>query len=410
MSVNRSGSHSAIPMHTGKRVAILVHGGVEQEGAGVHVPFLVQLIQGLSMTNDITVYTFRSRAGSMPTQELERPAIHFVAKKPVASIALKYLLLAWHVWLDHRRMPFDLLHGIWLHPSGILSVALAKLLGIPAIVSLHGAETADVPAIRYGHFRPGALRRLVLWACGNADRVTLLSKQQKTTLEMAGIQRKDLVVVPPSCDPGCFRFIEKPFSSGPLRLLHVANLTPVKDQKTLLRAFQHIRKALPSRLTIIGGDYADGSIQALAGGMGLAEDISFSGYVAYARMPDCYAQADILISSSLHEAGGIAVTEAMSSGVVVCGTSVGLIDDLKDSAVVAVPVGDPIALASAVIALLHTPGRYHELQATARRWVVKHSLDASVDIFRELYLSAIRTRKRRPIQRAMPVSADRREA
>src|SRR6185369_10184403 len=110
-----------------------------------------------------------------------------------------------------------------------------------------------------------------------------------------------------------FRFEARP-AGTPLRILHVANLTAVKDQTTLLHAFAALRGKREARLRIVGADALGGQIQRLAGALGVASDVEFTGPVPYANMPAHYRWADMVVSTSLSEGQNRGLTEAAMSG------------------------------------------------------------------------------------------------
>lgn len=378
-----------VPMNDSRlRVAVLVHGGVEREFHGVFVPFVVDIIRHLAESFDITVYTFASGPDPVPADGLDGIEVRFLGGKPGRSSVSRYLVLAWNLALDHQRRRYGLFHGIWLHPSGLIAAWIGRLLSVPSIVSFHGAETACIPSIGYGHARRRLHRLILRRVTMSASAVTVLSRHQLAALRGIGIRREDVHIVEPAADPEAFRFHADGGPNGIVRLIHVANLTPVKDQEMLLRAMRTIRDAVPATLTCIGADYMDGRLQKLAGELGLAGDVSFKGYVAHAQLPGLYHGSDFLLVTSMHEAGGVAVAEALASGTIVCGTRVGLVSDLEGDCTVAVPVGDHRALSAAVLRLAADTSLYRQLQENGRRWAERHSIRGSTERFRALYLSS----------------------
>lgn len=372
----------------GPRIALLVHGGVEEPGGGVTVPFLVQLVSRLSRTCRVEVFTIPSRSGSKPA-DCGDARIRFVSKKPLHDPILRYAFLSAELLRAHAHERYDLLHGVWAHPAGLIAASFAPLLGIPGVVSLHGAETANLPDVGYGHLRSGLLRPLTLWCCGRAQGLTLLSSAQRAALAAHGVARDDAVVIPAGVDTALFPLAEPRVPDGTLRALHVANLTPVKDQDTLLRAFRLLSKSVDARLRIVGGDFMLGRVQDLARELGLADSVEFAGHVAHQDMPRHYAWADVLLQSSRHEAGGVAVAEALASGVTVCGTDTGLLHDVDGECAAAVPAGDFEALAMETLRLWSDPDRRAAMRANGRRWAADHSIDAAAEAMLRVYRDAL---------------------
>jgi glycosyltransferase involved in cell wall biosynthesis len=104
----------------------------------------------------------------------------------------------------------------------------------------------------------------------------------------------------------------------------------------------------------------------------------------YTQLPEVYKNADLLLHTSLSEGQCEVVTEAMSAGVVVCGTRVGLMYDLPE-ACIGVRVGDYQSLAKEVLALLKDEIRMRELKRCALAWSLDHSLTWTVRQMSDIY-------------------------
>jgi len=166
-------------------------------------------------------------------------------------------------------------------------------------------------------------------------------------------------------------------SSNPVKFLHVANLSPVKDQVTLLKAFQIISSQIPCHLTIIGEGPYESKIKLLADELKVRQKITFRDPLPYENLPAEYHQADILLHTSRSEGHPIVVEEAMSCGVLVCGTRVGLLYDLPDCCI-AVPVGDYESLATETLKVISDPERMNVIRQEAYRWASTHSIDWTI--------------------------------
>ncbi|PZO80287.1 MAG: glycosyltransferase [Mesorhizobium amorphae] len=133
-------------------------------------------------------------------------------------------------------------------------------------------------------------------------------------------------------------------------------LVPVKDHRTLIRAFALLRAKRPARLVIFGEGPLEGELRAFAGECGVGADVLFPGYVNDPAA--CYAVADLFVLSSLTEGFGNVLVEAMEAGVSVVSTDApyGPREILEDGRLgPLVPVGDAAALAAAMEATLDRP-------------------------------------------------------
>ena len=93
----------------------------------------------------------------------------------------------------------------------------------------------------------------------------------------------------------------------------------------------------------------------------------------YEDLVSHYHQADVLLHTSLSEGQSEVVTEAMSCGVLVCGTKVGLMYD-QPTCCISVPVQEAEMLAQEVLKILHDAGRINMIRRNAYAWSSAHSI------------------------------------
>lgn len=143
--------------------------------------------------------------------------------------------------------------------------------------------------------------------------------------------------------------------NGPV-IATAGRLVPVKDHRTLLRAFAALRASRPARLVIFGEGPLTAELQAYAEEIGIAPDVLFAGYVNDPAA--CYAAAELFILSSTSEGFGNVLVEAMAAGVPVISTDAphGPREILGDGRFgTLVPVGDDTAMAHAMAQMLDRP-------------------------------------------------------
>ena len=344
---------------------MIVPGGIGTGADNVGVPVLEGIVRLLAEEFDVTVFSlFPVRAGYIPRGfEL----VSITANTP-AGKAIKLITALRH---HHRKKRFRLIHGFWTLPSGFLAVIAGKIFGLPSVVSVLGGDAVALPEIQYGELRKWLNRRLILWSLRQCNEVIVLTKYLADSLKVFGLTRV-LHVVPWGIDTGMFQFKEKPLSD-PIQFLHIANHIPVKDPVTTLRAFQLIGRDISARLTIIGAGPLEGQLHTIANELGIRDRVVFLKPMPYAELPRYYAEADILLHTSLSEGQSEVVTEAMTSGVIVCGTAVGLLYDLPDCCI-SVPVRSYEGLAAAVVAVIKDTNRMNAVRLRARMWAQEHSI------------------------------------
>ncbi len=125
---------------------------------------------------------------------------------------------------------------------------------------------------------------MIVWSLKKADQSTALTEYTLSfNLHQAGLTRK-LKIIPWGVDQDLFRYQEKRLQN-PVQFLHIANLHPVKDQETLLRAFDIIQQTLPSHLTIIGEGPEEQNLIRLIGQLNLQEAVTIRRQVPYDQLP-----------------------------------------------------------------------------------------------------------------------------
>jgi glycosyltransferase involved in cell wall biosynthesis len=101
----------------------------------------------------------------------------------------------------------------------------------------------------------------------------------------------------------------------------VAALRPEKNIARLVRAFAQVRASVPCRLAIVGDGPQRVPLQALAGELGVAESVVFTGHLT--KPEQALRNMDVFALSSDTEQMPISLLEAMASGLPVVSTDVG---------------------------------------------------------------------------------------
>lgn len=363
--------------HGKPNIAIIIPGGIGTGRDNIGVPVLERIVRLLAADYNITVFQlFPVNAGYSVTGYtlIDRYSPNSILK------IIKFLIAFYKA---NRLNNFHTVHGFWAFPCGFLAVIVGKVFKIKSVVSVLGGDAVALPAIHYGQLRNPIYKRLILWTLQQAGEVSALTQYLITKLSEAGLKRSDIKKIPWGIDTTLFSFCEKPLHD-PVQFLHIANLHPVKDQSTLLRSFKIISDKIPARLTIIGEGISNDAVKSLIHELKLENLVTVFGLIPYENLPTYYHNADILLHTSLSEGQCEVVTEAMSCGVAVCGTDVGLIYDLKEFCV-SVPTGDYTLLALECIRLVNDPERFHKFIHNAHRWTTEHSIIWTAEKIKELY-------------------------
>jgi glycosyltransferase involved in cell wall biosynthesis len=118
---------------------------------------------------------------------------------------------------------------------------------------------------------------------------------------------------------------------------------------------------------------------------GVAESVRFHGFAPQDRLTAIFADADLYVQSSLHEAAGVSVLEAAAAGLPIVGTRVGYIADWAADRALAIDTIDASSMAQAILALHADPSRARAMAASAQAWALEHHASWATDRFAALY-------------------------
>jgi len=258
----------------------------------------------------------------------------------------------------------ELLHA-HVFGAALASVPAARMLRIPLVVSEHYSGLARGDVGRRGRLAASIAYR-------SADAVCPVSASLRDTV--AGLApRARLLVMPNPVDERRFSPPEAGRKEGPVRVLVVAALVPVKGVDVLIEAVSGLAaRRRDLRVTIIGDGPERSAYVRRVQEAGMGELIQLAGRRSRAEVAEAMQDADLLVAPSRWETFSVSVAEALCSGLPVLGTRAGALPELVDeSNGRLVEPGDPVALAAALDDMLDTLTRYDRAdiaQRAAGRW------------------------------------------
>jgi glycosyltransferase involved in cell wall biosynthesis len=361
-----------------KRLAILSPGGIGHGAFSQGLPAIGSLVASLAERFEVTYYSLAPVDGGFVAPSGYRLRAPHAAVDAINVKGLRWGEMTRRFLTDHLASRYDRLLSLWGYPMGAFAVGLARTCRVPAAVMLLGAETADLPAIGYGQLGRPLSRRLVIETCRRTDALVAVAQAQLDALARRGFARPDDHVVPIGAEAALFPF-EVKRRRPPLKILNVGNLTAVKDQATLLRAFALLPRALGARLRIVGEGSLRGELEALRQELRIADTVELTGAVPFATMADHYRWADMFVLTSLSEGQNRALTEAAMCGVLQVSTPVGHIADLGETVAVVVRAGDPRHIADRIAGIAGDADGWDRRVRAARGWAATHDMAWTVD-------------------------------
>ena len=262
----------------------------------------------------------------------------------------------------------------------------------PSIVSFHGADVMvdmNKPAYREATLQMLEAVKLVL----------VRSESLRRALADLGCDPEKIEVQRTGIPLGEFPFRERVFpQDGRWRLVQAGRLIEKKGLPITLRAFSvYLQQYQNATLTIAGEGPLLDELQGLARELGIAERVSFTGFISQEQLREIYYRSHIFVhpSQTGHDGNqeGIpnSMLEAMATGLPVFATVHGGIPEAIENSVsgVLVPERDDEALARALLNAAQDPSFFSRV-ARAGAEAVRKNFDLSIQAERleEIYLQA----------------------
>jgi colanic acid/amylovoran biosynthesis glycosyltransferase len=255
-----------------------------------------------------------------------------------------------------RRIRPVLIHAHF-GPVGLRALHVAKLLGVPLVVSFYGFDVGDAERVD----RKRKYEALFRYAYVTAEGPFLLRR-----LRSLGARRGGLL--PLSLPDWC---MERPVTLARqgegFRLLQVCRLVPKKGVDLSIRALALARAAgIDARLTIVGDGPERSLLEGIRKTSGMEAFVKFEGARPYAELPRWFDSVDAVIQPSRTGPGGdtegghpTVVLEAQARALPVVATTHGdipmVVQDGRTGLLVA--EDDVTSLASAIASLVRQDRR-----------------------------------------------------
>lgn len=296
---------------------------------------------------------------------------------------------------------FNLIHAHWVIPNGPPAALVARLRGLPLVVSLHGSDVylaeraAPIAATAAATFRA-------------AGGITACSGDLRERAIRLGAPAARSEVIPYGVDTS--QFAPDPQAGLALRaelglpadtplVLTMSRLVYKKGLTYLIEAWPQVLAQHPRAALVIAG-YGDlrAELERRAAELGVAASVRFPGQLERAQAARYISAADVYAVPSIRDQGGNidglpnALLEGMAAARPIVASRVAGIPDVIDHGVhgLLTPERDPPALAAAVCRLLAEPALATRLGAAARRRVTEElTWDIAAERFEQVYLRAL---------------------
>jgi glycosyltransferase involved in cell wall biosynthesis len=330
---------------------------------------------------------------------------------------------AWQLIRAVERMPeARVYHSLCTGYAGLAAAMGAEVKGAKFLLSEHGiyvkervaevqnaAWIAELPKRRPGVFEDlGSFKRL--WveffkllgriSYDSADHITSLFGNNQKLQVLYGADPAKIEVIPNGIRPADFDAVRARRDAGadPDRRVvgFLGRVVGIKDVKTLLRAARLVVDRCRGAQFLIAGptdedeEYAEACVQ-------LVEQLDLDRHVKFLgprQRDEFLEEIDVMLLTSVSEGLPFVIIESFAAGVPVVSTDVGscreLIEGKGDGFGVAggvTPIGDPQAIAAALLPLLEDPQLRRSMGDAGRARVeVSYDQEDVVRRYKELYL------------------------
>jgi glycosyltransferase involved in cell wall biosynthesis len=344
---------------------------LEMGGAEILVAQLCRLQRANGHDVSVTAY---SNLGTLGVAlRAEGIPIEVLGEAPFARTFMRFF----HVF---RRLRPDVVHCH--NPAPTVQAAVgARLAGAHCIVSTRHSLVAP-PYETSAEIAFSLVSLFCNWVVGICDatcnnlRHAPLARRNRLTRVYNG------VTAVPATPPN-----ERPEKCG-FTLLFIGRVAAIKDLVTMIRAVAYATARVPDlHLWVVGEGAIRPGLEDLAREIGIADHITFWG--ERLDVGPFFAAADVYTMSSLSEGLPMSLLQSMSAGLPALVTDVGGMAEVvrNSQSGICTPVGDPRAMADAIVQLASDPERRatfsrNAIAAYTRDFTLEHMDAAYMDLYR----------------------------
>jgi glycosyltransferase involved in cell wall biosynthesis len=329
---------------------------LEIGGAEILVAQLCRLQR--SNGHDVSICVYTSLGPLLEVLRAEGFHVHVIGQGPVARTAMRFFRV-------FRNIRPDVVHCH--NPAPTLQAAMAaRLAGVTTIVSTRHSLVAP-PFDTRAEITYNLISLFCDWVVAICDatrenlRHTPLAQRNRITRVYNGVDR--LEPAPPEDHPEKRGFT----------LLFVGRLAEIKDLPTMVKAVTLAIPRVPNlHLWIVGHGIMREPLEALTNELGIADNVTFWG--ERLDIAHFFSAADIYTMSSISEGLPMSLLQAMSVGLPAVVTNVGGMAEVVRNAHcgLTTPVGDPAAMAEAIIQLASHSDRMAVFSSNAKTAYDEH--------------------------------------
>lgn len=260
----------------------------------------------------------------------------------------------------HAQKPFDIVHAHMLPVDGHAGLIVAKALGVPCAITIHGTDI-------FHYFIPGKTPwRRNMRIAGEADALMAVSSLLLSRVMPYRGEDKLSRVVPNGVD---LSLVPERTENTPRAVISVGTLKARKCMDRTLEAFARVAGEYPDgTLTIVGMGDMEAQLRARIKELGLEKRVTLTGGLPHGEVLRRMAGSDLFVLPSWGEGYGIVYIEAMAAGCIAVGAKgEGIEDTIRDGENgFLVPAGDIDEIERVMRAVFEKREAYADLREAGR--------------------------------------------
>ena len=286
----------------------------------VVTPKIFGMSKRVETVDGIIVRRFRFPSGGKPLIAFKKiPVFRMLVYMVTCFLSAFMTILKYHC---------ELIHVHWIHPNGIIGIALGLLFRIPVIIHVRGSDLHT-----YG-LRNRFLKTLTHFTLVHANRVlcTSLKSRHDILEKFRGMSGKKIEVIYNEVDTVLFHPMAEQTARKELRLdldrihfIFIGNIREEKGVGVLLSVIKNIFPICQERMIchFVGEGALTARLVQETQRLGVSSVIKFHGPVAHEQIPLWMNAANALILPSVREGMPNVVLEALACGIPVIASDAG---------------------------------------------------------------------------------------
>jgi N-acetyl-alpha-D-glucosaminyl L-malate synthase BshA len=287
----------------------------------------------------------------------------------------------------------DILHVHYAipHASSALiarSILREKGFNLPFVTTLHGTDITLIGK------DPG-YKPVVEYSINHSDGITSVSQSLKDDTYTNFSITREIEVIPNFIDFSRFKKTNKDHfkkaiaPNGERILTHVSNFRKVKRVEDVVKMFEIVHKAIPSKLFLVGDGPERMGIEMLCRNLKICDDVRFLG--KQEAVEELLAVSDLFLLPSETESFGLAALEAMAVEVPVISSNAGGIPEINIHGKTGYMsnVGDYADMAKNAIYILQDDNRLKEFKHNALQQARTFDIENILPLYEAYYKRVI---------------------